>query len=381
MMKKETKFTHIARPKVGLGTAVNPDITRASTLLFDRAEDLYRTDLRNYGRQGSAVHDALAEAFTMLEGGAGATLFPSGLAACAYPVLSQVKPGDHILLTDSSYGPTRYFCEGYLKKMGIETEMYDPRIGGGIAGLIRENTSVILLESPGSLTFELQDLPAICKAAKAKGVTTIIDNTWSAGISLNPLELGVDISCHAATKYFGGHSDIMYGAAVSRTQKLTDQVAQTAKYLGNASSPDDAYQILRGFRTVMTRFRQQEATSLALAEWLSSHPKVDHVLHPAHKSHPDHAIWQRDFTGGGCIFSIVFKPCPESEVLAFINALKIFGIGYSYGGFESLCIHCDPQLKRKHAEKLAGPIVRFACGLEAEEDLKADIKQAFNAVS
>ena len=199
-MEKETKFTHIARPKAGLGTAVNPSITRASTLLFDRAEDLYRSDVRGYGRHGSEVHDALAQAFTELEGGYGSVLFPSGLAACTYPILANVKTGDHVLLTDSSYGPTRSFCLGYLKKMGVTTEIYDPNIGAGIEALIRENTAVILLESPGSLTFEVQDIPAICKAAKARGVTTIIDNTWSAGISLSPLALGVDISCHAATK-------------------------------------------------------------------------------------------------------------------------------------------------------------------------------------
>ena len=380
-MKKETHFTHIGRPKTGLGTAVNPDITRASTLLFDRAEDLYRSDIRGYGRHGSAVHDALKEAFNTLEGGEGTTLFPSGLAACTYPILSQVKAGDHVLLTDSSYGPTRFFCDGHLKKMGVETERYNPRIGEDIERLIRPNTSVIVLESPGSLTFEIQDIPAIAKAAQKHGVTTIIDNTWSAGLSLNPLAMGVDISCHAATKYFGGHSDTMSGAAVSRTKKLADQVALTAKYLGNASSPDDAYQILRGFRTVVTRFRQQEATSLALANWLADHPKVQQILHPAHPTHPDHALWQRDFTGGGCIFSIVLKPCPESEVLAFVNALNIFGIGYSYGGFESLCIHCDPQLNRKASDKLGGPLVRFACGLEAMVDLKADIEQAFDAIS
>jgi cystathionine beta-lyase len=380
-MKKETKFTHMARPAAGLGTAVNPDITRASTLLFEKAEDLYRNDIRGYGRHGSAVHDALKEAFNTLEGGAGTSLFPSGLAACTYPILSQVKAGDHVLLTDSSYGPTRYFCNGHLKKMNIETEYYDPRIGANIEKLIRPNTSVILLESPGSLTFEVQDIPAIVKVAKAHKVTTIIDNTWSAGLTLNPLALGVDISCHAATKYFGGHSDTMSGAAVSRTRKLADQVALTAKHLGNASSPDDAYQILRGFRTVIPRFRQQEATSLALANWLADHPKVQQVLHPAHPTHPDHAIWKRDFTGGGCIFSIVLNPCSEKEVLAFVNALKLFGIGYSYGGFESLCIHCDPQLKRSVSKSLAGPLVRFACGLEAMEDLKADIKQAFNEIS
>lgn len=380
-MKKETQFTHISRPKAGLGTAVNPDITRASTLLFDKAEDLYRSDIRGYGRHGSSVHDALKKAFNLLEGGEGTSLFPSGLASCTYPILSQVKAGDHILLTDSSYGPTRSFCDGHLKKLNIETEMYDPRIGAGIEALIRPNTSVILLESPGSLTFEVQDIPAIVKAAQAHNITTIIDNTWSAGLSLNPLSMGVDISCHAATKYFGGHSDIMGGAAVSRTKQLAKQVEQTAKHLGNATSPDDIYQILRGFRTVVPRFRQQETTSLALAEWLSEHPKIQYVLHPAHPTHPDYDIWKRDFSGGGCIFSVVFKPCPENEILAFVNALKLFGIGYSYGGFESLCIHCDPQLKRSVSQSLGGPLVRFACGLEAMEDLKIDIEQALNEIT
>ena len=377
----ETEFTHIGRPPAGLGTAVNPDITRASTLLFDRAEDLYRTDIRGYGRHGSAGQDALIKAFNHLEGGAGTTLAQSGLAACTLPILANVKAGDHLLLTDSSYGPTRYFCQKYLKGMGVETQMYDPRIGPDIAELIRDNTSVIVLESPGSLTFEIQDIPAITKAAKAKGVTTIIDNTWSAGLSLKPLALGVDIACHAATKYFGGHSDIMFGATISASEKMAKKVALTAKYLGYATSPDDAYQILRGFRSVVHRFSHSEASALTLATWLEGHEKVHRVLHPALQSHPDHAIWKRDFTGAACLFGVVLNPCSEAEVLAFINSLELFGIGYSYGGFESLAIHCDPQLTREHSESLGGPLVRFACGLENANDLKADISQAFNAIT
>ena len=380
-MKKATKFTHLGRPKVGLGTAVSHGIARASTLLFERAEDLYRSDIRGYGRHGTQVHDALADMFTELEGGAGTVLFPSGLASCTYPILAMVKSGDHILLTDSAYGPVRSFCQKHLKRMGIETEIYDPRIGAAIDTLIRDNTSVILLESPGSLTFEIQDTPAIVKAAKARGVTTIMDNTWSAGLVYNPLAMSVDISCHAATKYYGGHSDVLYGAAVCRTDALHKKVKATAKDLGNASSPDDAYQVLRGFRTIVPRFEHQQASALQLAKWLSGHAKVAQVLHPALPEHPDHALWKRDYTGSACIFSVVLEPTSEADVLKFVNALELFGIGYSYGGFESLVIHCDPQLRREHADKLGGPLVRFACGLEDVGDLQADIEQAFKVIS
>ena len=374
--KLETKFAHLGRPPAGLGTSVSHPVTRASTLLFEKAEDLYRNDIRGYGRHGSAVHDALAELFTELEGGFGTMLYPSGVAALTGPILSVVKPGDQVLLTDSAYGPTRSFCQTFLKRMGVETVFYDPRIGAGISELITDKTALILLESPGSLTFEIQDIPAIVKAAKARKVTTLIDNTWSAGITLSPLTMGVDISVHAATKYFGGHSDVMYGAAVFAKESAFKRAKQTAKQLGNASSPDDAYQILRGFRSVLPRFRQQEATSLALAEWLMTRNEVQQVLHPGVTDHPDHALWKRDFTGGGCIFSVILKPASESDILRLVDAFEIFGIGYSYGGFESLVIHCDPQLRRNCASKLPGPLIRFACGLEAMSDLKSDIDQA-----
>ena len=374
--KLETKLAHLGRPPAGLGTSVSYPITRASTLLFEKAEDLYRNDVRGYGRHGSAVHDALAELFTELEGGFGTMLYPSGVAALTGPILSVVKPGEQVLLTDSAYGPTRSFCQTFLKRMGVETIFYDPRIGSKISELITDKTSLILLESPGSLTFEIQDIPAIAKAAKARNVTTLIDNTWSAGITLSPLPMGVDISVHAATKYFGGHSDVMYGAAVFAKEAAFNKAKQTARQLGNASSPDDAYQILRGFRSVVPRFRQQEATALALAKWLMTRDEVQQVLHPAVTDHPDHALWKRDFTGGGCIFSVVLKPIPESDVLSFIDALELFGIGYSYGGFESLAIHCDPQLRRNCSDDLSGPLIRFACGLEAMTDLKSDIDQA-----
>ena len=375
-MKKETKFTHIGRPHAGLATAVNPDISRASTLLFDRAEDLYRGDIRTYGRHGSDVHDQLKKAFCELEGGAHAALSPSGHSATTTAILSVVKTGDHVLLTDGAYGPTRAFCLNYLPKIGVTTTLYDPNIGGNIADLIQDNSTVILLESPSSLTFEIHDVPAMTKAAKAAGVTTIIDNTWSAGITLNPLALGVDISVHAATKYFGGHSDLLYGAIISADVKTGAKVDAYMKSIGFATSPDDAYQILRGFRSVMPRFKQSEATALQLAKWLQSRPEVHSVLHPAMESHAGHDLWKRDFTGSACLFGVVLTPTSEANVLAFINGLSLFGIGYSYGGFESLCIHCDPQLRRNHADKLDGPLIRFACGLEHADDLQADIEQA-----
>lgn len=380
-MKNATKFTHLGRPAAGLGTAVSYGVERASTLLFERAEDLYRNDIRGYGRHGTQVHDALADMFTTLEGGADTALFPSGLAACTYSILALVKTGDHILLTDSCYGPVRNFCQRHLRRMGIETEIYDPHVGADIDALIRDNTSLIILESPGSLTFEIQDTPAIVKAAKARNIATLIDNTWSAGLVYNPIAMGVDISVHAATKYYGGHSDVMYGAAICRTDSIFKKVKGTAKHLGNASSPDDAYQILRGFRSIVPRFAHQQASALQLATWLSNHDEVIRVLHPALPEHPDHALWQRDFTGSACIFSFVLKPISDDDVLKFVDALKLFGIGYSYGGFESLVIHCDPQLRRDYGKDLGGPLIRLACGLEDAGDLQDDIAQAFNAIT
>jgi len=375
-MKKSTKFAHVGRPNIKAGASVNPSIMRASTLLFNKADDLYNGKHRIYGRHGSPVHDALSVAFCALENGAGCTLTPSGLSANTLSILANVKAGDHILVSDSSYGPVRHFCNTLLVKFGVETQYYPPDIGGDISSLFRKNTTCILLESPGSLSLEIQDLPAIVKAAKDRDIITIVDNTWSAGLVYAPLDLGADISVHAATKYFGGHSDVLFGAVISRTKKLARIVEKAAIALGNSTSPDDAYQVLRGFRTLVTRCNQQEQTALALAKWFAKHDKIKRVIHPALSSHPNHDLWKRDFTGSACLFSIVFEPCSEKDVLRLLDSLKLFAKGFSFGGFESLVIHCDPQLTRSFDPGFGGPLVRIACGLEDIEDMKNDWAKA-----
>jgi len=375
-MSKATLFSHIGRPKPAAGTSVNPPITRASTILFNKAEDLYNGKYRIYGRHGSEVHDALEEAFCALENGTGCVLTSCGLSANTLSIMANTKAGDHILVTDSAYGNVRNFCSKHLVKYGVETEYYAPDIGSGIEALIRPNTTCILLESPGSLSMEIQDLPAIVKVAKERGIVTIVDNTWSAGLTYNPLDLGADISVHAATKYYSGHSDILFGAVISRTKEMATRVRTTSVLIGNSTSPDDAYQILRGFRSVIVRFEKQEQTALKLAKWLAGHKKVERVLHPALDSHPDHDLWARDFTGAACLFSMILRPCAETEVLALLDRLKYFAKGFSFGGFESLIIHCDPQLTRDHAVKNKGPLIRISCGLEDEDDLRTDLEQS-----
>lgn len=376
-MKKATQLTHISRPKIGAGGPVNPGIVRASTLLFDKAEDLYSGKVRSYGRHGSALHDQLADAFCALENGKGCSLTASGLAANTLSILANVKAGDHILVSDSCYGPVRHFCDRFLSKFGVTTEYYPPNIEEGIAGgietLFKPNTSLILLESPGSLSMDIQDIPAICERARKHKITTVVDNTWSAGLVLSPLDLGADICVHAATKYFSGHSDVLFGAVISRTAAMAKKVHAARTAMGEATSPDDAYQILRGFRTVHTRFTAQAGTALRLAKWLKTHDKVVKVLHPALPGAPGHKIWKRDFTGCACLFSFVLKPCTNAQQLAFLDRLKLFAKGFSFGGYESLIIHCDPQLRRDFPLNLDGPLIRIACGLEDADDLIADL--------
>ena len=379
-MSRFPDLSKYGRIPAGLGTPVNPSVERASTLLFDKAEDLYRTDVRGYGRHGSAVHDALENVIGHIEGGEHVSFTPSGLAACTLAILALCKAGDHILVTDSVYGPTRFFCRTTLRQFGVEAEFYPPREGVDIAKRVRANTSLIVLESPGSLTLEVQDIPAIVSVAHEHDIRTVIDNTWSAGLTLKPLELGVDASIQAATKYYSGHSDVLLGAVICRDEDVGKRIASMRKSLGHSVSPDDAYLVLRGLRTLVSRFEQAEASSNSLAEHLEADDRVAQVFHPALASHPDHALWETQFSGGGCLFSFTLADSEESDALAFVNSLHRFGIGYSYGGYESLAIHCGPQLRREFKTDVDGPLIRLACGTEPTNALIADVKQALDAI-
>ncbi|MCG8442383.1 MAG: cystathionine beta-lyase [Caulobacterales bacterium] len=361
---------------------VNPPVERASTLLFDRAEDVYRTDVVTYGRHGLTVHDELKRALMELEGGAACTLTPSGVSAISTAALGLCGAGDHLLVTDNAYGPTRRFARLLARRMGLETEFFDPRAGADIARLFRPNTRAILMESPGSLTFELHDVPAITAAAQDAGIATMLDDTWGAGLAFKPLDHGVDAALHAATKFPSGGSDVLLGAAVSRTPEIGERIQTFATHFGVAVSPDDAYMVLRGMRSLKARFARQQESALALASWLRDRREVALVLHPGLDSHPDHGLWRRDFLGGGALFAIVVRGWSEAQVLAFLNALTVIGLGFSYGGFESLAIWCDPQLKREVGPwRAEGPLIRLAVGLEPLSDLVADLERGFAAAA
>ena len=364
---------------------VSAPVWRASTILYDTVADLRagtRTDPHHrlfYGRKGTPTQWSLADALTSLEPGAeGTFLYCSGVAAIAAALLSVLEPGDELLMTDSAYDPSRSMANGLLKRLGITTRFYDPLIGAGIADLIGDTTAAILLESPGSLTFEVQDVPAITAAARARGVATVLDNTWATPLLFPAMAHGVDLSVLACTKYVVGHSDVMLGsvtAAPSRWAALRD----TSFALGQVASPDDCWLASRGLRTMAVRLKQHEASALAIARWLAEQPGVDRVLHPALPSCPGHDIFARDFKGASGLFAFVLDGGDDAARAALIDGLEHFDIGYSWGGFESLALPVDPARYRTATRRDdAGPLVRLQIGLEDADDLVADLDRGLH---
>jgi cystathionine beta-lyase len=361
---------------------VNPPVHHVSTVLYPTAEDFLARRARYlYGRRGTPTSEALEDALRALEGSdcAGVALLPSGLAAISTALLAVLKAGDHLLVTDSVYQPTRKFCDGMLKRYGITATYYDPLIGGGIAALIQPNTRAVFVEAPGSLSFEIQDVPAIAAAAHAKGAVVLMDNTWATSLYFRAFEKGVDLSIQAATKYIGGHSDVMLGT-VSANKATWERLADTVHALGLCVGPDDVYLGLRGLRTMGVRLAQHHQAGMKVARWLAERPEIACVLHPALETCPGHALWRRDFSGASGLFSIVFKPVAQTAVNAFLNELTLFGIGASWGGFESLAIPFDCAPIRT-ATKWApgGPTVRIHIGLEEIDDLVGDLERGFAA--
>jgi cysteine-S-conjugate beta-lyase len=376
---RDTRLVGAGRRREWTGGIVSPPVWRASTILFDSVADMRaafppRDGTLHYGRNGTPTQWALAEALTELEpGSVGTKLYPSGSAAVATALLTVLEAGDQLLMTDNVYGPTRFFCDTVLKRYGVETVYYDPLIGSGIAGLIAERTRAVFMESPGSLTFEVQDVPAICAAAKTRGLATLLDNTWATPLFFPAVAAGVEIAILACTKYVIGHSDAMLGS-VTVTEPWLKRLSDTDRALGQAAAPDDCFLAARGLRTLGVRLKRHEESALEVARWLDEQPQVARVLHPALPGCPGHEYWARDFNGSSGLFSFVLNGGDSAAQARLVDGLQLFGIGYSWGGFESLALPADPApVRTTSGREYEGPIVRLHIGLEDPGDLIADL--------
>lgn len=376
-----TRLTHGGYDPHAFHGFVNPPVVHASTVLYPDAATMAARDQRyTYGTRGTPTSDALAAAIDELEGSAGTVVVPSGLAAVCVPLLAFLSAGDHVLIVDTVYHPTRHFADTMLARLGIEVEYYDPLVGGDIAGLMRDNTRVVFTESPGSNTFEVQDIPAIAAAGRATGAVVMTDNTWATPVYFRPLDHGVDISIHAATKYPAGHSDVLSGT-VSANARCWEALRDTFFTLGVCAGPDDTYQVLRGLRTMGVRLQRHQESALALARWLAGRPDVARVLHPALESCPGHELWKRDFSGASGIFSVVLAGGGRKAAHAFLDALELFGLGYSWGGYESLAVNAYLGDRAVTPAPAEGPVMRLQIGLEDVTDLKADLERALAAAA
>jgi cystathionine beta-lyase len=386
MKRRESDATSLiraGRAPERLARTVGPPIQKGSTVLLENAASLYDEDQPTYGRGGLAAQETLMSALAQLEGAAAVRLFPSGLAAMTGAMLAVLKAGDEVLVTDAIYKPTRRFCDKVLTRFGIGVRYYPPRMSAeDLMALAGGATRLILLESPGSLTFEVQDVPAIASLAKARGMLTLMDNTWAAGLLFRPLAHGVDLSVQALTKYVGGHSDVFMGCVASADPVMAEALDHAVWDFGWAVSPEDAYQMLRGLRTLPTRMARHQQSALIIAARLEEQPQVARVLFPALPGAEDHGLWRRDFSGAAGIFSIVLARRDRRAAHEFLDALSLFGLGFSWGGFESLALDCDPQLAvRRFPPAIEGPLIRLNIGLEDPGDLIADLQGAFAALS
>ena len=383
-MKIATRLAQRGRRAARHPGTVNLPVARASTVTFASLAEMQEAQARfdadevvaTYGIANMPLRAAFEELMVEIEGGHRAVTLPSGLAAVAIALMACVKAGDHLLVTDSAYGPARRFCMRTLARLGVETTFYDPLVGGGIAELIRPNTRAVYLESPGSLTFEVQDFPAIAKAARARGAAVIHDNTWATGLFFRSFDHGADLVIQAATKYPAGHSDVLIGAVVAN-EKWWPALRDAARDLGQTASPDDIFLTLRGIRTLETRLKRHEASAIEIARWLQSQPAVKRVLHPALESDPGHALWKRDFLGSAGLLGIELAAATPAQLAALIEPLECFALGYSWGGYESLVCPANLRGARSIRPWRGGPLLRLQVGLEDPADLQADLAKGF----
>ena len=383
-MKKETKIINAGRKSKWTRGVVNPPVERASTVVFDSVKEMKHATANKtnqvlfYGRRGTSTSFAFSDAMTELEGGAGCAVYPSGTAAITNAILAFVKTGDHILMVDTAYEPTRDYCDKILTKLGIETTYYDPLVGRDIESLIQPNTRVVFLESPGSITMEVQDVPAIAEVAHRHNCVVMLDNTWSAGVNFQPFDYGVDVSVQAATKYIVGHSDVMLGTATAN-EAHWPQLRESSYTMGQCTSPDDLYLAMRGIRTLPVRLQQHQASALKIAQWLSRREEVETVLHPALASCPGHEVFERDFTGSNGLFSFVLNRGSQAALTALLDGMEHFKMGYSWGGFESLILGVAKVNNLRSATQwpYEYPLIRIHVGLENVDDLIADLEQGF----
>ena len=383
-MKKDTLLTQIGRDPARYNGMVNTPVFRTSTVIHPNLASYEKRPpdgekIVRYGRYGTPTTFALEEAVARMEGGFRAAAVPSGLAAIASALSAFLKAGDHLLVSDSAYAPTRTFCEKQLRRNGVDVQYYDPLIGAGIAALIKDATRAVFCEAPGSLTFEMQDIPAIAAAAHARGAAVIHDNAWATGVFYRSFEHGADIVVQPCTKYPAGHSDVIIGAVIAN-EAFWPAVRDASRDYGQMASPDDIFLALRGMRTLEVRLRQHEKSGLHVARWLERHPAVERVLHPGLEGDPGHALWKRDYLGCTGLFGVALKPCSDAALAAFLDSLELFALGYSWGGFESLVVPQNIHKSRSVRPWTGGPLIRLHVGLEDPDDLCADLAQGLERI-